>query len=414
MATTDLFQEVGKNASAQSASYQAALPTAPAADPGALGVAQSTANDSFQSAVAGVGGTGTPGVTQSSPPQLGETDYTIDAPTDPTQGLFAEQSGQLAKPAAPPPIATPTPAAPPPIATPSAGVPTPNVAGNLAPEETVQGQLSSLFTNKDMNPLWKYAEGLGMQYANSRGLANSSMAAEAGAQAVFAQAMPIASQDATAFFARAQQAAQGDINAKLQLEQFGYNFDLSEQENLHNLQLAALQGDIQAGLALQQFGFDTELMEQDFGFRSELMDQELRNALGLGEAQQDDMLEQIALNNQNTLDQIAANGNAELQTRYLTAVETRTGQFSFEVTQIYQTQGLTPYQQQAAVETARRNYLNDVQFIQDQYSSSPGWDPEWILESPTNPGTYPGTYPGIPTYPGMPPYMPPISPIILQ
>jgi len=405
MATTDLFQEVGKNASAQSASYQAALPTAPAADPGALGVAQSTANDSYQSAVAGMGGTGIPGVTQESPP--GEGLYTINPPTDPTQ-----QSPPKPAPYEPPGTTPTTPTTP--TATPSAGVPTPNVAGNLAPEETVQGQLSSLFTNKEMNPLWQYAEGLGTQYANSRGLANSSMAAEAGAQAVFAQAMPIASQDATAFFARAQQAAQGDINAKLQLEQFGYNFDLSEQENLHNLQLAALQGDIQAGLALQQFGFDTELMEQDFGFRSELMDQELRNALGLGEAQQDDMLEQIALNNQNTLDQIAANGNAELQTRYLTAVETRTGQFSFEVTQIYQTQGLTPYQQQAAVETARRNYLNDVQFIQDQYSSSPGWDPEWILESPTNPNTYPGTYPGIPTYPGMPPYMPPISPIILQ
>ncbi len=31
-------------------------------------------------------------------------------------------------------------------------------------------------------------------------------------------------------------AAQGDINSKLQLEQFGYNWDLSEQDNLNRLQ----------------------------------------------------------------------------------------------------------------------------------------------------------------------------------
>ena len=56
---------------------------------------------------------------------------------------------------------------------------------------------------------------------------------------------------------------QGDINSRLQLEQFGYNWNLSAQDNLQQLQQLALQGDINATLALQKFGRD---LGAQFGF----------------------------------------------------------------------------------------------------------------------------------------------------
>ena len=226
------------------------------------------------------------------------------------------------------------------------------MAPGVTAEQTVQGQLAHLFENPDANPLWEYAKGIASQYSNSRGLQNSDIAAEAGAQAVFAQAMPIAQQDANTYAARAQleagfwqnaglqaQAAtiasglqaqghletlielnrQGDINSRLQLEQFGYNFELNEQENLHQKQQLALQGDIQAELALQQFGFDTQLMKQDHGYRVNLMKIELSNALRINEQTNNHQLQQMQVANRNalqqinqghanTLQQIAANG----------------------------------------------------------------------------------------------------------
>ncbi len=270
-------------------------------------------------------------------------------------------------------------------------------ASSVTPEQTVAGQLEGLFSNKELNPLFEYARGGASQYSNSRGLVNSSIAAEAGEQAVFAQAMPIASQDANTYAARAQQAqghlqtltqmaTQGDINSRLQLEQFGYNFQLSEQQNLHNMQLAALQGDIQSELALQSFGFDTELMRQDHGYRLGLADVELRNALQLSDQNNDQWLQRIAADHANSLETIGANAAAnsginsenfarDLQGNYLGAVERRTSQFSSEVTSIYQQQGLTAAQQQQAVSVARANYQDDLALLQTYYSQSPQWDP---------------------------------------
>lgn len=61
-------------------------------------------------------------------------------------------------------------------------------------KQTVQGQLDTILS-KD-SPLMQKAKASGNQYANSRGLINSSMAAGAAQSAMMDYAMPIASQDA--------------------------------------------------------------------------------------------------------------------------------------------------------------------------------------------------------------------------
>lgn len=314
----------------------------------------------------------------------------------------------------------------------------------VTPEQTMQGQLET-FLDKN-NPLFDKARGDAMAYANSRGLVNSSIAAGAGEEAVLGVAMPVAQHDAGVYAQRAAQEAQfwqagglqategmiqstmmaqdhlqqlvamstqGDINSRLQLEQFGYNWQLSEQENLQQMQQLALQGDINSRLALQKFGFDTRLMEQDFGYRIALSQKELQNALALSGQDHSQWMERIAAGHSNTLSEIEAQGEQNrltqesglqdqealniatftrnLQASYLQAAERRTGQFSAEVTSIYQQEGLTAAQQANAVAVARSNYNNDLNMLADYYRQSPYWDPNWgtSTTAPTTPGPPP-------------------------
>jgi hypothetical protein len=282
-------------------------------------------------------------------------------------------------------------------------------------------------------------------YANSRGLINSDIAAEASSNAVMAAALPIAQQDAQVFAQRMQQerefyftaglqafdatiqsglmaqshlermvemSHQGDINSRLQLEQFGYNWQLNEQQNLHNMKLAALQGQIQAQLALQQFGFDVELMKQDYAYRIKLSDIELRNALRISEQQHNEeldrinqlhinALEQIDVQGQQRLDEIAATGDQnrmleeerftrDLQQNYLNAVEDRMRAFSAEASAIWSQPGLSISAQNAAVQKAWDRYVQDLNFLRDQYAKSPYWDDSWGVDPgqmPDNPNT---------------------------
>jgi hypothetical protein len=366
-------------------------------------------------------------------------------------------------------------------------------APEVAANETMQGQLEQIL-NQD-NALFDWARGQAAQYANSRGLLNSDIAAEASSQAVMGAALPIAQFDATVYAQAAAQersfwhtaglqafdatiqsglmaqdhmnrmvemSHQGDINSRLQLEQFGYNWQLSEQDNMHQMQQLALQGDIQSRLALQQFGFDVSLMEQDFGYRVKLADIDLRNALRLSEQDHGQWLDRMAQDHVNNLSQIAASGqqqraaiaaqgeqsrrlqdqadqaaldrlresgqiNADqadrdaanqserdaeqfglnLQQRYMDEVGNRNRQFSAEIQNIYSNPGLTAQQQTNAVSVARRNYENDIAMLGRMYSSNPNWDPRWEVSPMSTPGGTLNPPPGS----GPPPIGPPGPPI---
>lgn len=62
-------------------------------------------------------------------------------------------------------------------------------------DDSVQGKITGLMSGN--SPLMKQAQTQAKQYANRRGLLNSSMAAGAGVDAVVKNALPIASQDAS-------------------------------------------------------------------------------------------------------------------------------------------------------------------------------------------------------------------------
>ena len=102
------------------------------------------------------------------------------------------------------------------------------VETGLRPEATVEGRLPGIMATD--SPLMRMAGTYGIQTANRRGLADSSLAAEYGQKAVLDVAVPIASQDAGAMQAQRQGILQGDVQENLYGAQAGYSSELSEQE----------------------------------------------------------------------------------------------------------------------------------------------------------------------------------------
>lgn len=121
------------------------------------------------------------------------------------------------------------------LADPSAGMPvvarapTPVTAGtiNVGQKETVAGQLKDLLENPN-NPLNVQAQTYGKQFANRRGLLNSSIAASATQDAMMKNAQPIASQDASTNY----DAAKTNVGNKLTADLF--NTDTSTRVDMFN------------------------------------------------------------------------------------------------------------------------------------------------------------------------------------
>lgn len=359
-------------------------------------------------------------------------------------------------PAAPSPSTPATPASQtnvtPPSQVPTAPVVAAPVLSQVKDNETVSGQLREILGAD--SPILQSARKRAQVYSASRGLQNSTLAGQAGEQAVIDAAVPIAATDAQTYSQRAignqqaqnvfgsqqqqfeqqqqlssqdhyqrliEQAQAGDINSRLQLEQAGYNKDLSAQENIQRLQQLAAEGDIQAKLSLQQFNQQTMLAAQQQGYAIELSDKsfqqnqqmlidEYTQRLGLSAAESRQEIERLNAQHQNTLEEISAQSEAnagadsakwtrDLQAAYLNAVTTRQMAASQEIQSIYTTQGLTSAQQQAAVQNARARLQTDIDALGAYYRQSPGW-PTTGSPTPGAPGGAPA--PGASPTPGVP------------
>jgi hypothetical protein len=129
---------------------------------------------------------------------------------------------------------------------------------------TVQGQLEKLLASD--NPLMDQARQKAMREANSRGLVNSTMAAQAGEEAFISQALPIAQQDASTFYSQGR-ANQDSTN---QFSMADKNF-----ENTQNL--ADFQS--QASRAQQAEGANQHLNEMEQNYQNSNSMFERDNAL---------------------------------------------------------------------------------------------------------------------------------------
>lgn len=93
--------------------------------------------------------------------------------------------------------------------------------------DTVQGQLNNMLGDPN-NPLQVRTATLGKQYANRRGMLDSSIGADAAVGALIDRSTPIASQDATTNFTAKQNNAQGALSADT------FNADVTSRTNMFN------------------------------------------------------------------------------------------------------------------------------------------------------------------------------------
>lgn len=126
---------------------------------------------------------------------------------------------------------------------------------SVSRNQTSAGQLDQILDSN--SPLMQRAAIQGQQYANARGLLNSSMASEAAQGAMIDRATPLAQQDAQTYFQNSQA-----------------NADRQQQEYMANLNYQN-----QRGLSEQQYGFQRGLNEQGYGFDMGRMQQQFNNEM---------------------------------------------------------------------------------------------------------------------------------------
>ncbi|MDV7394716.1 hypothetical protein RZS08_25250, partial [Arthrospira platensis SPKY1] len=113
----------------------------------------------------------------------------------------------------------------------------------IGPEQTVEGRLANILATD--SPLMQRAATQGMQFANSRGLLNSTIAAGAAQGEMIDRATPIAQQDASQAWQR-QNIALADQQAR-ELEYIRNDIQFSQMA----LQQAINQGDMQLANKLE-------------------------------------------------------------------------------------------------------------------------------------------------------------------
>ena len=189
------------------------------------------------------------------------------------------------------------------------------------PKSTVSGQISDII--KQDSPLMQTARTGAMQYANARGLMNSSIGAQAGEQAVINAALPIAQQDAqTNFtaagtnaaatnvasqFGAASQADTSRFNAAQGLSASTSNAQIATQVATQNVQNALQSGIINQAQANEMAKFNatqSNAMSQfNAGSQLDMAKANISAALQAGviNREQADKMVQFNVQQQNTL-----------------------------------------------------------------------------------------------------------------
>lgn len=228
---------------------------------------------------------------------------------------------------------------------------------------TVQGQLSGLMSQD--NPLMKKAATKGMQYASSRGLLNSSIGAGAAQSAQLDYALPIAQADAA-------------TAAKFGQMQYGANLDM--QNNLFNTNNE---------MNLQNNASQNTIAQQDNASKNTIAEMTQGNQFKESEMKLDDQLTQSRMDKEAdiNLEQTALTTTANLQGKYLDAIDFIKTEAQKSINEIEIAEGITPEEKTKMIQNTIDRRNADLTFTSDLYTLMPGWDYNWIdiIEMPDAP-----------------------------
>jgi len=140
-------------------------------------------------------------------------------------------------------------------------------------------------TQKD-SPLMKRARANGEAFANSRGLLNSTLAAQAGEDAVYKHAMEMGKQNAAQIHARNISLQSFEQDSRLSDQRFVQDSKLADRTYAQNSSLSRQGYEQQADLNEQSFGHQQTLQQQELANRTEIaqLDNETRREIAVVDA----------------------------------------------------------------------------------------------------------------------------------
>jgi hypothetical protein len=265
-------------------------------------------------------------------------------------------------------------------------------------KQTVAGQLDGLLDSN--SSYMQQAATAGTQYANKRGLLNSSLGAQASQQAAISAALPIAQQDASTHnaFAGQQYGAeltkslnqqQQDFNLATLAQQQSYtqsnmNLQNSLQQQLNQQQQDFTQSNMQLGSALDQDNMRlqqqlTELQAQkDYARTLGQMDKAASINQQMAQLQQSFTQSNMQLQSSLNLDNLAKTAAANTHGAYLDAINEITNNAMVSINEIETAEGIRQRDKDKMIANtiARRNA--DLAWTRNLYSNMPTWDFSWI------------------------------------
>lgn len=225
---------------------------------------------------------------------IGQYAKAVGIPESQARAFITQQGINLnpsAPPPAPPPVATtPPPAAvtPPPVVPEKIEAPKPVTYNDVAPPpavsfspaavsttrvnpktDTVQGQLKGILDDPN-SPLMVSARTRGEQFANRRGLLNSSIGAESGNKAMIDSAMDIAAPDAATYSGTARENTAALNQGAMFNSQYGL---LASQANAENA--------LKASMFNSENQLKTGMFNADNAFRTSSFNSDLSSRLGM-------------------------------------------------------------------------------------------------------------------------------------
>lgn len=204
------------------------------------------------------------------------------------------------------------------------------------------------------SPLITQAQTATKQEANARGMLNSTMALQAGQEAAYKAALPIAQQDASTF------AEAGRFNAGAKNTAMLTNANLAADAGRFNASAANA-----AQQQQQQAGIQSGQMEQQAAINRTQIQQQYENQRQLLTAQTDEQLRMLD----------AQNGT-KLSDSYRATSQSTYDAYIADVQRI-QESDMDPDVKAAQVANLQGLYQTRQEFINTIYKFSPGWSTEW-------------------------------------
>lgn len=221
---------------------------------------------------------------------------------------------------------------------------TPTPSREVTADQTVAGNLNSLLS--EGSSYLDQARTAALQTMGARGLTNSAIASSAGELAAINAALPIAQQDAATYSTAARDAEL--YGQQTALERMRHDFDI----NMSNLDTA----------------------EQEY-----LLGVQDQYSRGLMELENELVQSNMALEDFYSQEQSVLGSSLNLQENYGQGVQDLVAKATAAINEIYTTEGLTPEQQEEAVNVQHAQLESDLELLKATYESMPAWASVWEL-----------------------------------